>query len=90
VIARRRRELIAALDGGCGVAAPGARKHREAIMRKVLNKEEMALLKEAGEMFNETGCVPGNDGEQVPAERMVPQAKEYISESIDETPRASW
>jgi ABC-type uncharacterized transport system substrate-binding protein len=26
-------------------------------MRKVLNKEEMALLKEAGEMFNETGPV---------------------------------
>jgi hypothetical protein len=52
-------------------------------MGKVLSKEEMALLKEAGEMFNETGCVPGNDGEQVPAERMVPDAKEYILESID-------
>jgi len=45
-------------------------------MRKVITKEEMALLKEAGEMFNETGCVPGNDGEQVPAERMVSDAKE--------------
>jgi len=51
-------------------------------MRKAISKEEMALLKEAGEMFNETGCVPGNDGEQVPAERMVPDAKEYILESI--------
>jgi hypothetical protein len=28
-------------------------------MRKAISKEEMALLKEAGEMFNETGCVPG-------------------------------
>ena len=35
-------------------------------------------------MFNETGCVPGNDGEQVPAERMVPDAKEYILEAIDD------
>jgi hypothetical protein len=35
-------------------------------MRKTVTKEEMALLKEAGEMFNETGCVPGTDGEQVP------------------------
>jgi hypothetical protein len=47
-------------------------------------KEEMTLLKEAGEMFDETGCVPGNDGEQVPAERIVPDAKEYILESIDD------
>ena len=44
----------------------------------------MALLKEASEMFNETGCVPGVDGEQVPAERMVPDVKEYISETIDD------
>ena len=34
-------------------------------------------------MFNETGCVPGIDGEEVRAEAMVPDAKEYISESID-------
>jgi hypothetical protein len=53
-------------------------------MRKAISKEEMALLKEAGEMFNETGCVPGNEGEQVPAERMVPDAKEYILEAIDD------
>ena len=45
-------------------------------MRKVITKEEMAALNEASEMFNETGCVPGNDGEQVPAERMVSDAKE--------------
>ena len=44
----------------------------------------VALLKEAGEMFNETGCVPGIDGEQVPAERIVPDVKEYISETIDD------
>ena len=48
-----------------------------------ITKGEMALLKEASEMFAETGCVPGIDGEQVPAERIVPDVKEYISESID-------
>jgi len=53
-------------------------------MRKAITKEEMALLKEIGEMFNETGCVPGVDGEQVPAERIVPDAKEYILEVIDD------
>jgi hypothetical protein len=34
-------------------------------------------------MFDETGCVPGIDGEEVRAETMVPDVKEYISESID-------
>ena len=53
-------------------------------MSKAITKEDMTLLEEAGEMFNETGCVPGIDGEQVPAERMVPDAKEYILESIDD------
>jgi hypothetical protein len=53
-------------------------------MRKVITKEEMALLNGASEMFNETGCVPAVDGEQVPAERMVPDAKEYILEAIDD------
>jgi hypothetical protein len=48
-------------------------------MRRVITKDCMALLEEASEMFNETGCVPGIDGEQVPAERIVPDAKEYIS-----------
>ena len=51
-------------------------------MKKVITKEEMTLLKEVGEMFDQTGCVPSNDGEQVPAEMMVPDAKEYILESI--------
>jgi hypothetical protein len=53
-------------------------------MSKAITKEDMALLKEASEMFNETGCVPGIDGEQVPAERIVPDAKEYISETLDD------
>ena len=51
-------------------------------MRKAIPKEEIALLREASEMFNETGCVPGFDGEQVPAEKMVTDVKEYISETI--------
>ena len=51
-------------------------------MSKTITKEEMSLLKEASEMFDETGCVPGPDGEQVPAEKMVPDVKEYISETI--------
>jgi hypothetical protein len=53
-------------------------------MSKAINKEDMALLKEASEMFNETGCVPGIDGEPVPAESIVPSVKEYISETIDD------
>ena len=55
-------------------------------MSKAIPKERecMALLKEASEMFNETGCVPGFDGEEVPAERIVPDVKEYISETIDD------
>ena len=57
----------------------------EIIMSKaIITKDDMALLKEASEMFNETGCVPGIDGEQVPAKRMVPDVKEYISETIDD------
>src|SRR5206468_3357434 len=53
-------------------------------MSKAITKECMALLKEASEMFEETGCVPGIDGEQVPAQTMVPDVKEYISETIDD------
>src|ERR1700746_391660 len=53
-------------------------------MSKAIPKECVALLKEASEMFNHTGCVPGIDGEEVPAERIVPDAKEYISETIDD------
>ena len=48
---------------------------------KAINKVDMAPLKEASEMFNETGCVPGIDGEQVPAESIVPDVKEYISDT---------
>jgi hypothetical protein len=50
-------------------------------MSKAITKECMALLKEASEMFDETGCVPGVDGEQVPAEAMVPDAKAYLGDS---------
>ena len=49
-----------------------------------ITQEDMTLLKEASEMFNETGCVPGIDGEQVPAENIVPDVKEYISETIND------
>jgi hypothetical protein len=41
-------------------------------MSKAIPKECMALLKEASEMFSETGCVPGIDGEEVPAKTIVP------------------
>jgi hypothetical protein len=53
-------------------------------MSKAITKECIALLKDAAEMFDETGCVPGIDGEQVLPETMVPDAKEYISETIDD------
>ena len=29
--------------------------------KAIITKDDMALLKEASEMFNETGCVPGID-----------------------------
>jgi hypothetical protein len=35
-------------------------------------------------MFSETGRMPGIDGEEVPAETIVPDVKEYISETIDD------
>jgi hypothetical protein len=53
-------------------------------MNKAIPKQCMALLKEASEMFEEIGCVPGIDGEPVQAETIVPDAKEYISETIDD------
>jgi hypothetical protein len=52
-------------------------------MSKVLPKGDRALLERASEMFEETGCVPGFNGEEVPAETIVPDAKEFISETID-------
>ena len=36
--------------------------------KAIITKDDMALLKEASEMFSETGCVRGIDGEEVPAE----------------------
>jgi hypothetical protein len=48
-----------------------------------LAKEARTLLQKASEMFEETGCVPGSDGEEVPAETMVPDAKEYILATIN-------
>ena len=53
-------------------------------MSRAITKEVRALVETASEMFDETGCVPGFDGEQVPAERILPDAKEYISETIDD------
>src|SRR5258708_39757618 len=53
-------------------------------MSKAIPKECMALLKQASEMFNETGCVPGFDGEEMPAERIVSEVKEYIAETIND------
>ena len=53
-------------------------------MSKAKTKEYEALVKKVGEMFDETGCVPDIDGEEVLAERLVPDAKEYISETIDD------
>ena len=53
-------------------------------MSSALTKEDRALLEKAKEMFEETGCVPGFDGEEVPAETIVPDAKEYISGAIND------
>src|SRR5215469_11210010 len=58
-------------------------------MSKAIPKQCLALLKEASGMFEETGCVPGMNGEEVSAEKIVPDAKEYISETIDD-PQASY
>jgi hypothetical protein len=53
-------------------------------MSNAIPKQWMALLNEAGEVFEETGCVPGMDGEPVLVETIVPDAKKYISEIIDD------
>jgi hypothetical protein len=52
-------------------------------MSRAITKEVRDLVETASEMFDETGCVPGIYGEEVRAEAMVPDAKEYILESID-------
>jgi len=66
------------------VAIPTRAAAHRLTMSNAIPKECMALLKEASEMFEETGCVPGVDGAEVPAETIVPDAKEYISETIDD------
>ena len=53
-------------------------------MSNAIPKQCIALLKETSEMFEETGCVPDADGEPVQAETMVPEAKKYISETIND------
>jgi hypothetical protein len=53
-------------------------------MGNALTKEARILLEKASEMFVETGCVPGFDGEEVPAETMVPTARDYILETIND------
>ena len=40
-------------------------------------------------MFEETGCVPDVDGKKVRAEKIVPRAKQYILETID-NPKACY
>jgi hypothetical protein len=52
-------------------------------MNSAISKEYRARLQEASEMFEETGCVPGIEGMETPAESIVPDAKEYIGETID-------
>src|SRR6516164_1253024 len=71
------------LDGGwtSGQAAEA--------MSNAKSKEYRALLEEAVEMFDETGCVCCLDGEEAPAESIVPDAKEYIAETI-ENPEATY
>jgi hypothetical protein len=44
-------------------------------MSKATTKEVRALLESASEMFDETGCVPGIDGEEVRAETIVPMRR---------------
>jgi hypothetical protein len=58
-------------------------------MNSAISKQYRARLQEASEMFEETGCVPGIDGEETPAESIVPDVKEYIAETID-NPEASY
>jgi len=57
---------------------------------KLKSKEDVALLvAEASEMFERTACVPDVDGKKVPAETIVPHAKQYILETID-NPKAGY
>ena len=56
----------------------------EAIMSKAKTKEYEALAKKVGELLDEAGCMRDMDGEEVLAETLVPEAKEYIAETIDD------
>jgi hypothetical protein len=58
-------------------------------MSNAIPKKYVALLKEANEMFETTGCVADADGEPIRAETIVPDAKKNISETIDD-PKASY
>jgi hypothetical protein len=59
-------------------------------MIKLTTKADIELLvEEASEMFEETGCVRDVDGKKVRAEKIVPRAKRYILETID-NPKASY
>src|SRR3954469_4391701 len=59
-------------------------------MVKLTTKEDVALLvEEASEMFEETGCVPDVEGKKVRPEKIVPRAKGYILETID-NPKARY
>jgi len=54
-------------------------------MSKAIPKKEVyGASKRSERDVQRTGCVPGFDGEEVPAERIVPDVKEYISETIDD------
>jgi hypothetical protein len=53
-------------------------------MSSAIPKKYVTLLKEASEMFEQTGCVPDADGEPIRPETIVPDAKEYISDTIDD------
>ena len=59
-------------------------------MNKVRNKEYKALLKKVSEIFDEADNVFGIDGEESLAIRIVPDAKEYISETIDDPEARQW
>ena len=76
LIERKKLELVATRNR--------VRQRDSWTMSKAIPNECMALLQEASEMFDETGCVPDADGEPVRAEKIVPDAKEYISETIDD------
>ena len=53
-------------------------------MSKAKTKEYEALAKKVGELLDEAGCMRDMDGEEVLAETLVPEAKEYIAETIDD------